>query len=110
MDFVTKLIDSMKATVSRRIQSRYVIAIVGELFSRREVRRFADNLVALDDDVTSVAVKYDPFPAKQGDGAIRPIFDRDKVNESMRLVGWQAGASVVIAQFVESCREAGEFA
>jgi hypothetical protein len=109
VDFFAILVDAVEAAVRAAILIGNVITVVGELFSGREAGGFADNLVALDDEPRSIRVKHDPLAAQQGDRVFRLVADRDEVHERVRLVRRQAGAAMVVAQFIETGDEAGNF-
>lgn len=101
MHLIAEFVDAVKTAVSRRIGARHMIAVVGELFARRQLRRFAHDPIAFDHQARAVGVLDDPFPTQQGDGAIGAVPDGDEINKGMRLVRRETGAAMMIAEFVE---------
>ena len=59
----------MKAAVDPRIASGDVVTVVGKLLAGRESRRFAHDLVALDNELCAVIIMNDPFSAQERDGS-----------------------------------------
>ena len=109
VNLLAVVIHAVETAAHLGIAIRDMVAVVGKLLAGREARRFADDFVAFDDQAAAVAVDHDPFAAQEPDGAIGFVFDRDEINEGVRVIRWQAGATVVINQLVELCGEAGQF-
>ena len=82
-------------------------AAVGKMFSRREVRGFPDDLVALDDLAGAVFVADHPLSAQQGYRPIGIVPDGDKIDKGMRPVGRQARPPAMVAEPIEAGRESG---
>lgn len=101
MDFLALFIDAVKTTPGLGIAACHMVAVVGKMFAGREVRRLAHDLIAFHHQLAAVGVKNDPFAAKERDGAVGLVPDGDKVDESVRFVRRQAGAAVMVDQFVE---------
>lgn len=101
------LIDAVETAGGAGIDAGDMIAIVREMLAGGEAWSFANDLVALDDQVRAVGVVDHPFAAKQRDGAIRRVFDGDKIDERVWLVLRQAHAAVVINELIETGGEAG---
>ena len=101
MHFIAQLIDPMKTAVRGGIGARDVVAVVGKLFSRSQLWRFAHDAVAFDHQARAVGVLDDPFPTQQGDGAVGAVPDGNEINEGMRLVRRETRAAVMVAEFVE---------
>ena len=110
MDFVAEFVDAVEAAVRTRVEAGDVITVVGKLFARREPRRFADDLVALDHEPRAIGMDDDPFSAKERDAAIGCVVDRDEIHERMRFVRGQTRSAMMIAEFIEAGGEAGQFA
>lgn len=108
MDFFAGFIDAMEAAVSLSVFARNVIAVVRKSLPRSESRSFSDDLISFDHSVTAVFVFEYPFSAQQSDGPLRPILDRDEIDECVRLIRRKAASSVVVDEFVESGDETGK--
>jgi len=106
MNPVSLIVLAMKAAVSFGIAASDMIAVVGKSLARLEAGRLADNLVAFDHNPGAIRMLDHPFPTEHGNGVVGAIADGDKIYECVRLVGRQAGATVVVTQFVEGRREA----
>lgn len=101
MHFISQFVDPVKTAVGGRIGASHMIAVVGKLFSRSQLWRFAHDPIAFDHQPGAVGVLDDPFPTQQGDGAVGAIADGNEINEGMRLVRRKTGAAMVVAEFVE---------
>jgi hypothetical protein len=101
VDAITVFIDAMKASMCRGVGASHMIAVVRELFTRREPWRFANDFVTFDDEPRAVGMEDDPLPSQQRHTAVRRIVNRDEIDERVRLVRRKAGPAVVIAQLVE---------
>lgn len=84
-----------------------VIAVVGKLFTRGEAGRFADDFLPFDDQVGSVEVLDHPFSAEERERVFRSVVNRDEVDESVRLIGGQTRAAMVVDEFIEAGGKAG---
>jgi hypothetical protein len=102
VDAVSEFVDAVKASARLGVHAGHVITVVGELFAGRQVRRFAHDFVAFDDEARAIAVNDDPFPPEQRDGAIRTILNRDEIDERVRFVRRQGNATMVIAEPVKA--------
>ena len=78
----------------------YMVAVVGEVFTRGQTGRFSNNPVALNDLSSSVRVLDYPLACQEGYGPIRVIMDGEIIDEGVRAVWRQFGATVLIDQFV----------
>lgn len=84
-----------------------VITVVGKLFTRSEAGRFADDFLPFDDQVGSVEVLDHPFSAEERERVFRSVVNRDEVDESVRLIGGQTRAAMVVDEFIEAGGKAG---
>ena len=109
MNLVPELIHSVETPVRAGIAAGHVIAVVGKILPGGQARRFADDFVAFNHQPGTVRMQHDPFAAEQGDRAIRAVANRDEVDERVWFVRRQAGATMMVAQFVERGGQAGEF-
>ena len=110
MDAAPVVRDPVKTSVDHRIAARDVVAVVGKLLARRQSGSLTHNFVALDHQASAIAVHHDPFAPEQGDRVVRRVVDCDEVDKSVGLVRRQRDAPVVVTQFVEGSRQAGQFA
>lgn len=101
MYFVSEFIDPVKTAKRPCVHPRDVVAVIGKLLARAETRRFTDDFVALNYELTSVPVLQHPFASQQRDHAIRPIADGDEIDERMRFVLRQTFAAVMVHELVE---------
>jgi len=92
----------MKAAVRDRVAAGHMIAVVREFFSRSEPRSFANDFVAFDHELTAIRVHHDPFASEQSHYPVRAVFDRDKIDEGVRLISGQRWPTVVVSELVES--------
>ncbi len=99
----------MKGSARLGVAAGHMVAVVGKLLAGREAGRFTDDFVAFDDELAAVGVKDDPLPAEQGHHAVGFVADGDEIDKSVRLVRRQAGAAVMVDQFVEAGGKAGQF-
>jgi hypothetical protein len=77
------------------------------LFTRSEAWRFADDFLPFDDQVGSVEVLDHPFSAEERERVFRSVVNRDEVDESVRLIGGQTRAAMVVDEFIEAGGKAG---
>ncbi len=89
MNFAAELIDAMEGTGRPGGGAGDVVAVVGKLLARGEARGLADDFLALDDQTGTVEVFDHPFATKQGERVCRAVVDRDKIDESVGLIGGQ---------------------
>lgn len=108
MDVSAQIIDTMETSTRSGGTSSDVIAVVGKLLSRRQPRRFSDDFVAFDHQLTAVRVSDDPFASKECDRVVGAVVDGDEIDKSVRLVRRQTFPSVVIHEFIEMGDEAGK--
>lgn len=102
MNLAAELIDAVEATAGSRIATADMITVIGKLFARGEAGRFADDLVAFDDQAGAVVVLYHPFSTEQSNGVFGAVENCDEINERVRLVRGQACAAVMIGELVEA--------
>jgi hypothetical protein len=102
VNFLSMLIDAMKASMRHGITTGYVIAIVRKLLARTEPGRLADNLIAFDHKLAAVSVRNDPLATKESHGAVRSILDRDEVDERVRFICRQRRPSVMVGKFIKA--------
>ena len=86
MDFLSVFVDAVKASVCDRVASCDVITVVRKFLAGRESRSFADDLVSFDDELAAVGMGDHPFASEKRDRAVGAIFNRDEVNERVRLI------------------------
>ena len=79
-----------------------MIAVVGKLFPGSEAGRFADDFLPFDDQVGSIEVLDHPFSAEERKRVFRSVVD-----ESVRLIGGQTRAAMVVDEFIEAGGKAG---
>lgn len=106
MNLAAELVNAVKAAVRDGIAARHMVAVVGKFFADREARRLTHNLVAFDHELRTVRMLYDPFTAEQRDGVVRPVANRDEINESVRLVDGQTHPGVMVREFVQAGSQA----
>lgn len=109
MDAAPVVRNAVKTAVNHGIAAGDVITVVGKLLTRGQTGSLTHDFVALDHQTGAVVVEHDPFSAQQGDRVIRGVVDRNEVDKGMRFVRRQRGATVVVTQFVEGGRQAGQF-
>ncbi len=107
VDFLSKLVDAVKTPVRDRIDACDMVTVIGKLLPGCESRSLAHNLVTLDHQPRAVAVNDDPLPAKERDVSIGAIRDCDVVDERVRFVRREGGATMVMDETVETGGEAG---
>ena len=101
MNPVSVFVDPVETPVRAGVAAGHVVAVVGKLLAWREARRFTDNLVAFDDQPGAVGMHHHPFAAEESHRLVGGIPNGDEVDERMRLIRRQAGAPVVVAEFVQ---------
>ena len=106
MDLVTKFIDAVKTPVDAGINAGHVITVVGKLLAGCETRGFADDFVALNDQLFAVVVLNHPFSSEQCDNAIGTVEDRYEIDERMGFVRRQCHPPVMVHKFVETSGQA----
>jgi len=109
VDFRSVFVDAMKTPAGNSIGSRDVIAVVGELLAGSKARGLTDDLIALEHEAATVIVLDHPFASEQGHGVVGAVMNCHEVDERVRFVGGQAAATVMVAELVETGRQAGEF-
>ena len=87
MNLLAVFVDAVKTAARDRVATGDVIAVIGELFSRRDAGSFANNFIAFDHKLAAIGVGDHPFASEQRDRAVRTVFDRDEIDERMWLVG-----------------------
>lgn len=108
VDLVTELVDSVEAAGGARVDAGDVVTVIGKVFAGRKARGFADDAVALDDQMRAIGVVDHPFAAEQRDRAVGAVFDGDEIDERVGLVLGQTHAAVMINEFIETGGEAGK--
>jgi hypothetical protein len=108
MDLPAGFIDPVEAATRSGIAAGYMVAIVGKMFTGGETGGLADDLIALNHEAGAVGVFDDPFAAEQRDRVFGGVLDRNKVDESVRLVRGQTHSAVMVSEFVEPGLEAGQ--
>ena len=109
MNPVSKFIHAMEAAVDAGIDAGDMVAVVGELFPRRELRGLAHNSFTFDHELGAVGMLH-PLASQQSDGAIGGIVDGDEVDKGMGFIRRKTGTAMVVAELVEAGGEAGQFA
>ena len=104
------LINAMERTARGGIAAGHMVAVVGKLLAGCEPRGFADDFIALDDQLAAIGVLHDPFAAEEGDGVVGAVPDGDEINERVRLIDGQGGSAMMIMELIEPGGEAGQFA
>ena len=101
MDVAPGFVDAVKRPVHGRAATGDVIAVVREMLAGREARRFAHNLVPLDDQLAAVLMANDPLATEQRDCPVGIVADRDEIDERVRLALRQTVAALVVNQSVQ---------
>lgn len=61
VNLAAPIVHSMETPVCDRIAASDMITVVGKLFTRRQSRCFAHDLVAFDDELTAIGVNDHPL-------------------------------------------------
>jgi len=109
MNEIPLLIHPVKTPRDARVAPRHMIAVVRKLLAGAEPGALAHNLVAFNDHAGAVDLQQDPFAAEQGDHSVRSVVNRDKVNKRMRLIRRKSHSAMMVVEFIEPGREAGQF-
>jgi hypothetical protein len=109
MNGVSRFIAAMKTAHHLRIATRDMVAVVSERPSGRNLRSFAHDFIALNDDLLSIGLIYNPFSSKEFDCNVGAVVDRDKVHESVGAIQGEVGAPAMINEAIETGSETGKF-
>ena len=107
MNLAPEFVDAVKTPGGPGRAAGDMIAVVGKLFPGSEAGRFADDFFPFDDQVGSIEVLDHPFSAEERKRVFRSVVNRNEVDESVRLIGGQTRAAMVVDEFIQAGGKAG---
>ncbi len=102
------VIGAVEASNHPRVSARDMKAVVGKRFSRVQAGSLSYDFFTLNDLTLPVLLFDDPFATQQQNATIRPILNRDEIDERVGLVIGQAGTASMVNETIQLSPQAGE--